>query len=51
MSLIEQLVLPLLRQRNPAARDHAADVAMDVERLGEELRAALASKALRHLIG
>jgi hypothetical protein len=24
---------------------------MDVERLGEELRAALASKALRHLIG
>jgi len=51
MALIEQLVLPLLRQRNPAARDHAADVAMDVERLGEELRAALASKALRHLIG
>lgn len=51
MALIEQLVLPLLRQRNPIARDQAGSLAMEIERLGEELRAALASKALRHLIG
>jgi hypothetical protein len=51
LALIEQMVLPLLRQHNPAAREHAAEVALDIERLGEELRAALASKALRHLIG
>ncbi len=51
MALIEQLVLPLLRQSNPTARDHAGAVARDVERLGEDLRSALAARALRHLIG
>ena len=51
MALIEQIVLPLLRQSNPTARDHAGNVARDVERLGEDLRSALAARALRHLIG
>jgi hypothetical protein len=51
MALIEQLVLPLLRQSNPTSRDRAGNVARDVERLGEDLRSALAARALRQLIG
>ena len=51
LGLIEQLVLPLMRQRNPKAREHAAEVAHDIEALGADLRAALARAALRHLIG
>ena len=51
LALIEQLVAPLMRQRNPKAREHAAEVAHDIEALGAELRAALARAALRHLIG
>jgi len=51
IGLIEQLVLPLLRQRSESAHEQASELAHDVERLGEELRAALACRALRHLIG
>jgi DNA-binding transcriptional MerR regulator len=51
LALIEQLVAPLMRQRNPKAREHAAEVAHDIEALGAELRAALLRAALRHLIG
>ena len=51
LGLIEQLVAPLLRQRNPAAREQAGGLADDLEHYGAELRAALVRKGLRLLIG
>jgi DNA-binding transcriptional MerR regulator len=48
-SLFEQLVMPLLRQRNPQARKQAADAVSDLSRLGGELRDALLEKALREI--
>jgi DNA-binding transcriptional MerR regulator len=50
-STYEQLVLPLLKQRNPAARQQAADVLADLAQLGEGLRAALVRSALRQYSG
>ena len=46
-SLFEQLVLPLLRQRNPQSRQQAAQTIGELSALGEELRAALLAAALR----
>jgi DNA-binding transcriptional MerR regulator len=49
-SLFEQMVLPLLRQRNPQARQQAATVLEEMSRHGADLRAALLSSLLqRHL--
>ena len=48
-ALFEQLVMPLLRQRNPQARRQAADTVSSLSRLGGELRAALLDKALREI--
>jgi DNA-binding transcriptional MerR regulator len=45
-SLVEQLVVPLLRQRNPQARQHATALAAELVMLGAELREALVHQAL-----
>ena len=49
-SLFEQLVLPLLRQRNPQSRQQAAQNLGELSALGEDLRAALLAAALRQHI-
>jgi len=48
-SLFEQVVLPLVRQRNPQARQKAAVALEDLSRYGGELHAALLHRALRDL--
>lgn len=49
--LFEQIVLPLLKQRNPAARRQAAETLAQLGTLGEELRAALVRQAVRNITG
>jgi hypothetical protein len=44
---IEQVVMPLLKQRNPTARKQAAENLAALAGLGEQLRAALLRTALR----
>lgn len=44
---MEQVVMPLLKQRNPTARQQAADNLADLASLGEQLRSALLRGALR----
>lgn len=44
---IEQVVMPLLKQRNPTARRQAAENLGEMARLGETLRSALLRSALR----
>ncbi len=44
---IEQIVIPLVRQRNPEARARAQETADELTRLGQQLRASL----LRHALG
>ena len=46
-ALFEQIVLPLLKQRNPQARVQALEALGDLARLGEELRAEMLKRALR----
>ena len=48
---VEQLVLPLLKQRNPEARKRAVEMVSDLTRLGEGLRAALVRRNLQDVIG
>jgi DNA-binding transcriptional MerR regulator len=48
MGLIEQVVIPLLRQRNPEARQRALEGAEQLALLGESMRAALLRVALHH---
>lgn len=47
VGLFEQLVMPLLRQRNPQARQEAADRLQELVRLGGDLRAALITEAVK----
>ncbi len=47
-ALFEQLVLPLLRQRNPQSRQQAAATLTELSSLGADLRGALLGAALRH---
>ena len=47
---LEQVVLPMLKQRNPQARRQAADALSDLTRLGQGLRAAMLRQALRKYI-
>ncbi len=47
-SLFEQLVLPLIRQRNPQSRHQAAATLHELSQLGAELRAAMLTAALKH---
>jgi DNA-binding transcriptional MerR regulator len=44
---MEQVVMPLLKQRNPTARQQAADNLGEMARLGEQLRTALLRAALK----
>jgi DNA-binding transcriptional MerR regulator len=44
---MEQVVMPLLKQRNPTARQQAADTLGELARLGDLMRAALLRTALR----
>jgi DNA-binding transcriptional MerR regulator len=44
---MEQVVMPLLKQRNPTARQQAADNLGELASLGEQLRSALLRGALR----
>jgi hypothetical protein len=44
---MEQVVMPLLKQRNPTARQQAADNLGELAGLGEQLRSALLRGALR----
>jgi DNA-binding transcriptional MerR regulator len=46
-ALFEQVVLPLVKQRNPQARATAVDALVELTRNGAELRAALLKQALR----
>jgi DNA-binding transcriptional MerR regulator len=51
-SLFEQLVLPLLRQRNPQSRAQAGETLQELAEMGASLRAALLAASLRqHLEG
>jgi len=47
--LVQQVIMPLIRQRNPEARAQAAQAAEELSRLGGELRAALLRSALSDL--
>ncbi len=46
--LFEQMIQPLLRQRNPHAREQARTQLTDMERVGGQLRSALMRSAMRH---
>ncbi len=47
-SLFEQMILPLLRQRNPQARQQAVSTLAALSALGGELRSAIVRSALSH---
>jgi DNA-binding transcriptional MerR regulator len=47
---VEQVVLPLVRQRNPDARARAQETADELAQLGQELRSALLRRALGDLL-
>jgi DNA-binding transcriptional MerR regulator len=47
---IEQVVIPMVRQRNPEARARATQTAEDLARLGQQLRGSLLRVALRDIL-
>lgn len=47
--LFQQVVLPLLRQRNPQARHQALETLSELSSAGAELRAALVERAVREI--
>ncbi len=47
--LFQQVVLPLLRQRNPQARRQALDTLDELSAAGAALRAALVERAVREI--
>jgi len=49
-SLFEQMILPLLRQRNPQARQQAVTTLESLSALGGELRSAIVRSALSHYL-
>ena len=49
--LFEQIVTPLLKQRNPEARRQAQQALEDLTHLGQSLRAAVLRQAIRRLSG
>ncbi|HVB92176.1 MAG TPA: MerR family transcriptional regulator [Acidimicrobiales bacterium] len=51
LGLIEQVIIPLLRQRNPESRQRAIEGAENLGALGQTMRAALLHSALRRHIG
>ena len=50
-SFFEQVVMPQLKQRHPAARQQAIDTLGELAELGEGLRAAMLHQALRDYLG
>jgi hypothetical protein len=48
---IEQIVLPLLKQRNPEARLRAHEIVTELTQLGQALREVLLRTALRDQLG
>ena len=50
VGLIEQIVLPMIRQRNPEARARANQTADDLARLGQQLKGSLLRSGLRDLL-
>jgi DNA-binding transcriptional MerR regulator len=51
MGLIEQVIIPLLRQRNPESRQRAVDAADELGALGQTMRASLLRTAMRRHLG
>jgi hypothetical protein len=51
MGLIEQVIIPLLRQRNPESRQRAVEAADELGALGQTMRATLMRAALRRHVG
>ena len=51
MGLIEQVIIPLLRQRNPESRQRAVEGADQLAGLGQSMRASLLRQALRQHLG
>ncbi len=51
LGLIEQVVIPLLRQRNPESRQRAVERADELAALGQSMRATLLRQALRRHLG
>jgi len=51
VGLMEQIVTPLLRQRNPEARQRAVDAAAEVAKLGQALRSSLLRREFRRQFG
>ncbi len=51
VGLIEQVIIPLLRQRNPEARQRAIESAEQLSALGQTMRATLLRAALRRHLG
>ncbi len=49
-NLFEQLVLPMLRQRNPQSHRQAVETLNELSRLGGELRQVMLALALAHLL-
>jgi hypothetical protein len=47
----EQLVMPMLKQRNPRARRQAVDTLVELGKLGQGLRAAMLRMALKDHTG
>ena len=46
----EQVVMPMLKQRNPQARSQATETLSELSRLGASLRAAMLRQALRQYL-
>jgi DNA-binding transcriptional MerR regulator len=49
-SFFEQVVMPMLKQRNPQARRQASDTLSELSRLGQSLRSAMLRQALRQYL-
>jgi DNA-binding transcriptional MerR regulator len=49
-SFFEQVVMPMLKQRNPEARTHAVETLAELARLGQALRAAMLRQALHEYL-
>jgi DNA-binding transcriptional MerR regulator len=49
--VFEQLVMPMLKQRNPGARQEALDLLGELTDLGDQLRASMLRQALREYLG
>ena len=47
----EQVVTPMLKQRNPQSRRQAVETLLELSRLGNAMRAAMLREALRDHIG